>query len=270
MKTNQTTNQITINHMEDVCVMNNQFRSRSFEPRLLSEQGQPVVGCNQLTNSPFGSFTKRSKIMNATRIVTRATMAMVTLFLVATMAMGQNLNLSGGAATLSGTWNVRGNINNNSATGVKTFSGTVNLNGTSSSQNVGGTTATEALSFATLNAVGTQAKNQQVQVSVTAAFTVNSGQAYVVGPEILNFGGTTVVTSGSFDASSASSAVNYTSGSAQTVLASTYGGTLGLSGAGPKDLAAATSAFLPRRMAGHSDSRVPVPRTWPQRRVRQS
>ena len=182
--------------------------------------------------------------MNATRIVTRATMAMVTLFLVATMAMGQNLNLSGGAATLSGTWNVRGNINNNSATGVKTFSGTVNLNGTSSSQNVGGTTATEALSFATLNAVGTQAKNQQVQVSVTAAFTVNSGQAYVVGPEILNFGGTTVVTSGSFSASNASSTVNYTSGSAQTILASTYGGTLGLSGAGPKDLAAATSAAV--------------------------
>ena len=182
--------------------------------------------------------------MNATRIVTRATMAMVTLFLVATMAMGQNLNLSGGAATLSGTWNVRGNVNNLSATGVKSFTGTMNLNGTISAQDVGGVGAAEALSFATLNAVGDQVKNQQTQVTVTAAFDINSGVAYNVGANTLNFGGTTVVTSGSFSASNASSTVNYTSGSAQTILASTYGGTLGLSGAGPKDLAAATSAAV--------------------------
>lgn len=182
--------------------------------------------------------------MNTTRIISRALMAVVTLFLVAAVAMGQNLNLSGGAATLTGTWNVRGNINNNSATGVKTFSGTVNLNGTSTAQNVGGTTATQALSFANLNAVGSVAKNQQVEASVTTAFVINSGAAYVVGPEILNLGGTTTLTSGTFNASDASSTVNYTSGSSQTVFASTYGGTLGLSGAGAKDLGGATSAAV--------------------------
>jgi len=249
MKTKHTTNQPTINYMEDVCVMNNQSRSRPFETRPLPEQEQPAVGVNQLTDSPVNSFSKRSKVMNATRIISRAMMAVVTLFLVAAVAMGQNLNLSGGSATLTGTWNVRGNVNNNSATGVKTFSGTVNLNGTTSAQNVGGTTASQALVFANLNAVGTQVKDQKVQVTVTTAFDINSGAAYNVAANTLNFGGTTTITSGTFNASNASSVVNYTSGAAQAVLSSTYGGTLGLSG-GAKTLGGDVSAGVLNQTAG--------------------
>lgn len=187
--------------------------------------------------------------MDATRMFSRALVAIVSLFLVAGLAMGQHLNLSGGNATLSGTWNVKGNINNNTATGVKTFSGTVNMNGTTAAQNVGGTTATQALVFATLNAVGNQVKDQKVTVTVNTAFTNNSGQAYNVGANTLNFGGTTANTSGTFNASNGSSIVNYTSGAAQAVLASTYGGTLGLSG-GAKTLGGAVLAAVVNQTAG--------------------
>lgn len=188
--------------------------------------------------------------MSHTSFFSRALVALFSLILLASMAFGQNLNLNGGTQSLSGTWNVKGNVNNNNASGTYTFSGTVNLNGTTSAQDVGGTTATQPLVFANLNAVGTQIKNQQATVSVNTAFVINSGAAYNVLDNTLNFGGTTAVTSGTFDASNASSIVNYTSGSSQTVLSSTYGGTLGLQGAGAKTLAGDVTTAIVTQAGG--------------------
>lgn len=189
--------------------------------------------------------------MNTSQFIGRGLTALFALFLVAATAFGQNLNLNGAGGTLGGTWNVKGNINNASATGTYTFSGTTNLNGTSTAQAVGAH-ATQELVFATLNAVGTTTKNQGSPVTVNTAFTLNNGggQSYTVNAFTLNFGGTTTVTSGTFDASNTSSVVNYIGSSAQTVLASTYGGTLGLSGSGAKSLAGAVTAALVNHNAG--------------------
>ncbi len=191
------------------------------------------------------TISKRSRVMNTTQFLGRGFAALVAVFLLFATAFGQNLNLLGSGATFGGTWNVKGNISNSTATGTYTFSGTMNLNGTTSVQDVGNH-ATNALVFGTLNATGSTNKNQGAPVTVNTAFTLNNGatNSYVVGANTLNFGGTTTVTTGSFDASHASSVVNYTSGSAQTVLASTYGGTLGLWGAGAKNLGGVTSAAL--------------------------
>ncbi len=181
--------------------------------------------------------------MNATRIITRAMMAIVTLFLVAGLAMGQNLNLNGAGGTLAGTYNVKGNINTTNATGVYTFSSTMNLNGTGTTltqtiANGGGTNTAKAVVFANLNATGDKHKALGGIVTVSTAFVQNNsaGQDFVVGANTLNFAGTTTLTSGDFVASDAGSTVNYTSGGAQTVLASTYGGALGLSGGGAKSI----------------------------------
>jgi hypothetical protein len=61
-----------------------------------------------------------------------------------------------------------------------------------------------------------------------------------VNTKTLSIGGTSTGTV--LDASNASSTVNYTGGASQTILASTYGGALGLSGAGGKSFGGVVSA----------------------------
>lgn len=191
------------------------------------------------------NVSKRSNIMSNKSFFSRALAALFSVILLAGMAFGQNLNLSGGASSLGGTWNVKGDVNNDGATGLKTFTGTLNMTRTAvGTQNLGGTSATQALSIATFNLTGSRNVIQNVTVSVTAAFDINNGSTptYDVTDQTLNFGGTTAITSGSFDASDPASVVNYTNtGASQLILASTYGGTLGLQGASTKSFSGATT-----------------------------
>ena len=179
--------------------------------------------------------------MNATRFFSRAFVAIVSLFLIAGLAMGQNLNLNAAGGTLAGVWNVKGNVNTGSASAVYTFSGTVNLNGTGTTltQTVGAAGAAKALVFTDLNATGDKIKALAGTVTINGAFVQNNTgtQAFTVGANTIEFFGSTTVTSGSFVATNGSSVVNYKSvGANQTILASTYGGTLGLSGAAVKHI----------------------------------
>jgi hypothetical protein len=203
-----------------------------------AEKAIPKQKTRGTTSSSLYTLNKRSHVMKHTLVF------LLTLIVSVSLTFGQNINLRGAGGSIGGTVNVRGDINNNSSTGNYSFTGTVNMNGTSGTQDIGGNTSTNTLTFATLNAVGSVAKDVLVTTTVSTAFTLNSGAAFNVNDNTLNFGGTTASTSGTFDASNASSIVNYTSGSGQTVLASTYGGTLGLSGAGAKSLGGATTAAI--------------------------
>lgn len=202
-----------------------------------TEKAIPKQKTRGTTSSLFILY-KRSNVMK------HALVFLMTLIVSVSLTFGQNINLRGAGGTIGGTVNVRGDINNNGSSGNYSFTGTVNMNGTSGTQDIGGNTSTNTLTFATLNAVGSVVKDVLVTTTVSTAFTLNSGAAFNVNDNTLNFGGTTTLTSGTFDASNASSIVNYTSGSGQTVLASTYGGTLGLSGAGAKSLGGATTAAI--------------------------
>lgn len=168
-----------------------------------------------------------------------------TLFLVAGLALGQNLVIQSGASfTGAGTYNVKGNITNASVAAATTFAGTVNLNGTSA-QGIG--TATNGdINFGTFNATGSSTKTMNVNATVSSALTVNpgGGNSLTVGANTLNIGGTSVITSGSVDVSNASSTVNYTRNDAtpQVALGLTYAGVLGMSGSSAKSLGAATLA----------------------------
>lgn len=199
--------------------------------------------------------------MNARRMFSRALVAVVALFLVAGIAFGQggNVNLGGSGGTLSGTFNIKGNINTSSATGVYTYTGTVNLTGTGAATQTiasgGGTSTLKALVFTDLNAgPGASAKDivQGGIVSVNGAFVLNTvGKSYAVGANTLNFGGTVTKTAGTFDASDGSSVVNYTKTSgSQTIFASTYGGTLGLTGGATKQTGGITSAVTVTHATG--------------------
>lgn len=182
--------------------------------------------------------------MNATTVISRALVVIVSICLLAGFALGQNVNLNGAGGTLSGTYNIKGNINTTNASGVYTYSGTVKLNGTTGGAtqtiaNGGGSEASKALIFTTLTAGTTSGKDivQGGIVTVNGAFTLDAPtKSYSVGGNTLSFAGTTAIAGGSFDASNASSAVNFISTASQTILTSTYGGTLGISGAGAKSL----------------------------------
>jgi hypothetical protein len=227
-------------------VMKTQHASRSSNSKQSVSNNQLPITTNQIS--------KRSNVMNATNMFSRTLVAVVSLFLIVGLTMGQNVNLNGSGGTLSGTYNIKGNINTTSASGAYTF-GTVNLNGTGTTDvqtiaSGGGASTAKAVVFANLNAgSGASAKRiaQGGIVTVSSAFVLNvagSGGDYAVGANTLNFGGTVTNTAGSFDASNASSVVNYTSGGAQAVFASTYGGTLGLSGAGAKTLGGDVTAAI--------------------------
>jgi hypothetical protein len=197
------------------------------------------IGRNALlrenNNHSNNNISTRSNVMKTTQFITRGLTALLSIILLVSFSFGAgNLNLNGSGGTLSGTFTVKGNINTGSASAPYTFSGTMNLSGTSA-QSVGGATGTPvALTFATLNTTTTGPRNQtSPTITVSTALSLAGGN-YVVGAHTLNIDGTSSGTV--LDASSTSSIVNFRGASAQTVLTSTYSGTLGLSGAGAKDL----------------------------------
>jgi hypothetical protein len=176
------------------------------------------------------------------RILGRGVIAILSLALFATMAMGQigNLVLNGGTISNDGTLNIKGNINTSGAGGIDSILGIVNLDGAVQQLGVSGA---NALTFKTLNAIGTDNKVMNVNVTVTDALSVNNSAAkYLdVVDKILTLGGTSTLTSGSLDVSDVGNTVIYNGASAQTMLGLTYGGAVTLLSAGAKDLSGAAS-----------------------------
>ena len=112
-------------------------------------------------------------------------LTIVTLFIIAGSAISQNLNIQAGSNyTGSGTYNVKGNINNTEA---KAISGTVNLIGVN--QNIG-TGGNGALTFEKLNSQGSGTKTQNVVVNVSTAFTIAGTGSFDINGQTLNLDGT--------------------------------------------------------------------------------
>lgn len=153
----------------------------------------------------------------------------VAVFMVIGVTSSQNLVIQPGSSfTGSGTYNVRGNINNAEA---KTISGTVNLVGTN--QTIGNS---GALTFETLNSLGSNTKTQNVFVNVSNAFTIGGTSNFDVNGQTLSLDGTASRTTGTFTASGGGSTVNYRANvGSQTIIDATYTN-LNLSNAAAKNL----------------------------------
>lgn len=159
----------------------------------------------------------------------------VALFVLIGVTFSQNLVIQAGSSfTGSGTYNVRGNINNAEA---KTISGTVNLVGTD--QTIGNT---GALTFETLNSLGSNSKTQNVIVNVTNALTIGGTSNFDVNGQILNLDGSANRTTGTLTANGGGSTVNYRGNiGSQTIIDATYTN-LNLSNAATKSLQGAVVA----------------------------
>jgi hypothetical protein len=173
------------------------------------------------------------------RIMKQGILAIITIALIAIVAMGQNLIVSGsGTFSGNGTINVKGNINTSAASGAISNPGIVNLNGSSSLQQLG-VAGSNALTFAQLVASGSVAKQMAVNVTVSDALTVNitGGLNVNVQTNVLTLGGTSTLTLGSLNVSNAGSSVVYNRASgSQIVLGLPYAGTVTLSGGAAKNL----------------------------------
>lgn len=154
--------------------------------------------------------------------------AALALWMISTIT-AQNLVIqSGGTFENTGTIEVNGNINNNSGSPVS-ITGTVQLKGATQDIGLSG----QALTFQTLDVLGTDTKTMTTNVTVTDALTVNNGAGKLleVSNKTLTIGGTSTLTSGSLGVSNASSTVVYNGASgSQSVLGLSYGGALTLSG----------------------------------------
>lgn len=180
--------------------------------------------------------------MNATRIFSRAFVALLSIFLMAAVAVGQNLNLNG-AATIGGTVRVKGDINNTSSTGTNVFTGTVELKGTAA-QAIGG--SANAINFATLTTTGVSTKtftaSSTIATSITTAtagatqYVLAAGKKLTLQGAIANGGGAATP----YDFSAVGAEVDY-AGGAQNVFSGITYDKLTVSNAGTKALQGAVT-----------------------------
>ena len=196
--------------------------------------------------------TKRSIVMKTSNYLSNIFRGITVILLVSlftTFGISQNITVSGtGAFSGTGTINVKGNINTSAAGAGVSIPGTVNLNGTATLQQLG-VSGTNALTFATLNATGSIAKQADVNVAVTDALTVNITGALNldIQAKTLTLGGTSTLTTGSINVTNAGSTVVYNSaGASQVALPLTYVGGVTLSGVSTKTfsgIASVANAF---------------------------
>lgn len=181
--------------------------------------------------------------MKSTQFVHRAITTVVAILFLFGMALSQNLVIQSGASfTGTGTYKVKGNIDNSANSSAVQFGGLVRLTGTTA-QDIGASGG-GTLRFGQLTAQGNSTKTMIVGVTVDDSLTIDAGtgNSLAVGANTLNIDGTSGIVSGTLDASNASSTVNYRSAAAsQVVLGQTYGGTLGMSGVSTKTLSAIAS-----------------------------
>lgn len=134
------------------------------------------------------------------------------------ITFGQNMNIQAGSSySGSGTYNIKGSINNAEA---KTIGGTVNLTGTNQSI---GTAGNGGLTFGTLNSQGTGTKTQNVEVTTTTAYTAGGTASYDINGQSLNLDGSASRTTGTLVANGAGSIVNYRANAGgQTIIDASY------------------------------------------------
>jgi hypothetical protein len=207
---------------------------------------------NNAVQTNLHTHANRSKIMKYNNLYKTLATVWVALFLVATMAMGQNLVIGNAGATFAGagTISVKGAISNAGVATAVSIANPVTLNG-AAAQTVG-TTGQGAINFSTLNVTPTVVATTTLNVASTVSTAVNIGTAgtaatLAVGANTLTIGGTSALVNGSSALTTlAGSIVNYSSSSAgQVVLGGfTYNGNLTLSGAATKTLNAATATTV--------------------------
>ncbi len=186
------------------------------------------------------TFQKRSNVMSYTKAVSRILSAVFSIFLIANLALGQNLKLGGSATTYGGTWKVKGNIDNTNKTVAVTFTDIVQLTGTAA-QAVGVATKPD-INFTTLTATGASGKTFAVNSSIATAIDMTTGTgtsfALAAGTKLTVVGAVNNTgTQGTYDFSTGE--VNY-AGATQTVYGTAYG-KLTVSAAGTKSLGGAAS-----------------------------
>jgi hypothetical protein len=202
-------------------------------------QGQDMPLFKKLNSINHNQHLFRSTAMkNATGIKClgrEIATLLITLAIVATLAMGQNLVVGSGSTFAgNGQYIIAGSITN---TAPVTINGVVTLNG-QAGQTIG---TTGQIDFQTLN-VNTTSGNATMAVStaVSTALSIANGSTFDIQNNTLGIGGTsTLHTSGVLTVGS-SSTVNFTSGTAQDILPHTYAN-LGLSGGGAKTFPIGTS-----------------------------
>jgi hypothetical protein len=191
------------------------------------------------TSSSLFTLNKRSTVMKHASVFKSGLIAIVALVLMVGLAMGQNnLVLSGGTVTNSGTIRVNGNITNTAPT---TVGGIVELKG-SGAQGIG-TGGNGALTFSTLRATNTSAKTFNVAATVSTNInltTAGATQFILATGQTLTLTGTITNTGGGgspYDFTASGATVDYALNGAQTVFATTYdvltasaGGTKSLGG----------------------------------------
>lgn len=174
-----------------------------------------------------------------TKLMDRAIALSLVLVLLVALTPAQNLVVSGnGSFSGAGVINVKGNINTSTAAAAVSIPGTVNLNGSALQQL--GVSGANGLTFSTLTAAGSSAKQMDVNVTVSDALTVNitGGLNFDLQANSLTLSGTSALTLGSLDVSDAGNTVVYNRASgSQTVLGLPYSGAVTLSGVATKDLA---------------------------------
>jgi fibronectin-binding autotransporter adhesin len=196
---------------------------------------------------------QRSNIMKSSlskTFVGRSLYALLTIALIATMAMGQHLVIGTGSTYGgAGTYVIKGNITNTGVAAVTPIGGTVTLNG-AAAQSIGG--GTGAINFSTLNVTPSVVATTTMNVASTVSTAVNIGTAVTaatlaVGANSLTITGTSALVNGSSALTTlAGSTVTYNSGVAgQVVLGGfAYNGALTLSGGATKTLNAATATSV--------------------------
>ena len=210
-----------------------------------NDEGTKETSMNTTKNIYQTHIIQRSNIMKSSlgkTFVSRSLYALLTIALIATMAMGQgNLIIGAAAATFAGagTINVKGNITNNTVATAVSITNPVTLNG-AAAQTIG-TATFGAINFSTLTIAPTVVATTTLNVatSVSTAVTIGAGAINAtlavggVANNTLFIGGTSTFGNvGSALSTVATSTVNYNSAAAgQAVLGGfTYAGNLTLSG----------------------------------------
>ena len=166
-------NQLQINNLSHLC--DNQLtvskRSNTMETTKVVAASR---NANKENNHSFSNnqISKRSNVMNTTNLFTRGLIALFAIFIITGLAIGQNnLVLSGGTVTNTGTIKVKGNITNSGVAGATTIGGTVQLKA-DATQTIG-TASNGAINFSTLVIPATAGKTKTFNVNSTVASTID-------------------------------------------------------------------------------------------------
>jgi fibronectin-binding autotransporter adhesin len=186
---------------------------------------------------------QRSNIMKSSlskTFVGRSVYALLTLALIATMAMGQNLIIGTGSTYGgAGTYVIKGNITNAGVVAATPIGGTVTMSSSTQLQTIG-TATNGAINFGTLNistTFGAKSTTAAVSTGVSASLAIAAASVYSIGANSLTIDALSSIGAGGSLATAALSTVIFDGGGAQTVLGGfTYNGALTLSGAGAKTM----------------------------------